>query len=72
MLDGGFHSYANVIRGFGAPFTQDFLIRADYDCSTVSSASVDAQPEFINMINMIAQHSKLFFNSVQLNYDISE
>jgi hypothetical protein len=58
-----------VICGFGSPFSKDLVARAEDNRATIGSASINAQPEFIDMI---AQHSKLFFNSVQLNYDISE
>jgi hypothetical protein len=69
VVDGGIHPYANVICGFGSPLSEDLVTRAEDNRATIGSASINPQPEFINMI---AQHSKLFFNSAQLNYDISE
>jgi hypothetical protein len=57
-----------MICGFSAPFPQDFAARSENNRATVGSTSINAQPEFINLI---AQHSKLFFNPEQLNYDIS-
>jgi hypothetical protein len=57
-----------MICGFSAPFPQDFVAPAENNSATIGSASINAQPEFINMV---AQHSKLFFNPEQLNYDIS-
>jgi hypothetical protein len=71
VIDGGGRPYANMICGFGASFSKYFVARAENNRATIGPASINAQPEFINMI-MIAQHSKLFFNSAQLNYDISE
>jgi hypothetical protein len=58
-----------MICGFVASFPKDFVARAEYNRATVGSAPINAQPEFIDMI---AQNSKLFFNSVELNHDISE
>ena len=69
MIDGGGRPYANMICRFGVSFSKDFVARAKNNRATIGPASINAQPEFINMI---AQHSKLFFNSAQLNYDISE
>ena len=69
VVDGGVYPYANVICGFGSPFSEDLVIRAEDNRATIGSASINPQPEFIDMIT---QHSKLFFNSVQLNHDISE
>jgi hypothetical protein len=69
MIDGDGRPYANMICGFGVSFSKDFVARAENNRATISSASINAQPEFINMI---AQHSKLFFNSAQLNYHIPE
>jgi hypothetical protein len=58
-----------MICGFGVSFPKDFGAHAENNRATIGSASINAQPEFIYMI---PQHSKLFFNSAQLNYDISE
>jgi hypothetical protein len=69
VIDGGGRPYANMICGFGASFSKYFVARAENNRATIGPASINTQPEFINMI---AQHSKLFFNSAQLNYDISE
>jgi hypothetical protein len=68
VIDGGVHSYANVICGFSVPFPKDPVARAEDNRATIGSTSINAQP---GLINITAQHSKLFFNSVQLNYDIS-
>jgi hypothetical protein len=69
VVDGGDRPYPNMICGFGASLPQDFVARAENNRATIGSASINAQPEFIDMI---PQHSKLFFNSVELNHDISE
>jgi hypothetical protein len=68
VVDGGVHSHANVICGFSSPFSKDFIAEAEDNRATIGSTSINTQPE---LINRTAQHSKLFFNSVQLNYDIS-
>jgi hypothetical protein len=69
MVDGGARPYPNMICGFGVSFPKDFVACAENNRAAIGSASINAQPEFIDMI---AQHSKLFFNSVQLNHYIPE
>jgi hypothetical protein len=69
VVDGGDRPYPNMICGFGASFPKDFVASAENNRATIGPAPINAQPEFIYMI---AQHSKLFFNSVELNHDISE
>jgi hypothetical protein len=48
--------YPNMICGFGVSFPKDFVARAENNRTTIGSASINAQPEFIDMI---AQHSKI-------------
>jgi hypothetical protein len=71
VINSGFNPNTNVICGLSAPFSKDIVVRAKDERTTVRSASINAQPEF-TFINVIAQHSKLFFNSIQLTYYISE
>jgi hypothetical protein len=53
VVDGGDRPYPNMISGFGASFSEDFVARAENNRATIGSASINPQPEFIYMI---AQH----------------
>jgi hypothetical protein len=49
VIDGGVHSHANVICGFSAPFSKDFVAGAENNRATIGSASINAQPELIKL-----------------------